>query len=526
MFLLVQQAGCQYHMEQWQKIDIQHYNFSISLSDTSDIIYCNARIDMIFKEPVDYFSLDLTGKDDQGKGMVVKRVTIDGKESKFRHQNDSLYIYWACSKANTPATVTVEYSGIPADGLIISKNIFGDRTFFGDNWPDRAHNWLVCIDHPSDKATVDFTVSAPDNYEVIANGNLIEETDEGNQFKLYHWRSDEPLPTKVMVIGVAEFAIDTIKNNLGIPVSTWTYPEDTAKWFRPFRSVTEPISFFETILGPYPFSKLANVQSTTIFGGMENAGNIFYMEDLMNRRRNPEGTIIHEIAHQWFGNSVTEGNWYDLWISEGFASYLTDLFYEYKYGREALKSRMAEERIMVIRYHGRNPEPVIDTTVTDYSDLLTINVYEKAAWFLHMLRREMGDELFMKCIRSFYEKYRYSNAVTGDFQNIAESLTGKNLNKFFEQWLRKSGYPELNIYWYQKKNKILVRIEQLQKDAVYNFPLELKFVSTDSTMRTETVHMDRAVEDFSFRVDGKTANLVSDPEVWLLFEGKSIKKKF
>lgn len=453
LFLLVQQVECQHHIEQLLKIDVQHYNFSISLSDTSDIIFCTATIDLIFKEPAEFFTLDLAGKDGQGKGMTVKRVTVDGKESGYRQQNDSLHIFWNCAKANISATVNVEYSGIPADGLIISRNMFGDRTFFGDNWPDRAHNWLACIDHPSDKATVDFDVSAPDHYEVIANGKLIEVADKGNHYKLYHWQSDEPLPTKVMVIGVAEFAVDTIKNNLGIPISTWTYPEDTTEWFRPFRFVTEPISFFETILGPYPFSKLANVQSTTIYGGMENAGNIFYREDLMNHGRNPEGTIVHEAAHQWFGNSVTEGNWYDVWLSEGFSTYLTDLFFEHEYGREAFKSRMAHERSMVIRYARRKIAPVIDTTVADYSNLLTINVYEKAAWFLHMLRREMGDELFMKCIRSFYEKYRYSNAVTGDFQNLAESLSGKNLDRLFEQWLRKSGYPELNINWYQKKTK-------------------------------------------------------------------------
>jgi len=410
--------------------------------------------------------------------------------------------------------------------LIISKNMFGDRTFFGDNWPDRAHKWLACIDHPSDKATVDFTVSVPDHYKVIANGNLINEADEGNNYRLYHWRSDEPLPTKVMVIGVAEFGIDTIENNLGIPISTWSYKEDTSLWFQPFSKVAEPISFYETILGPYPFSKLADVQSTTIFGGMENAGNIFYREDLMNHRRNPEGTIAHEIAHQWFGNSVTEANWYDLWISEGYATYLTDLFYEHKYGREVFKSRMAEERKMVIRYAGRNRAPIIDTTVTDYSDLLTPNVYEKAAWFLHMLRKEIGDELFLKCLKTFYEKYRYSNAVTGDFQDLVESISGKNLNQFFEQWLRKPGYPDLNIVWYQKKNKVLVKIEQLQKDPVFDFPLELGIIRTDSTMNTETVHVDRTTETFSLPAQGKIINLVPDPEVWLLFEGKAIRKKF
>jgi aminopeptidase N len=526
ILLMVQQVEGQHNLDRWQKTDVQHYDFTISLSDTSDIIYATSRINLILKGPDEFFIVDLAGKDEQGKGMTVNRLTVNGKETRFTHKNDSLLIYWDNIKSNASATLNIDYSGIPADGLIISKNKFGERTFFGDNWPDRAHNWLACIDHLSDKATVAFKVSAPEHYEVIANGDLVEEKASGNKYKLTHWQSKEELPTKVMVIGVADFAIDTVKNDLGIPNTTWAYPQNATEWFGPFRSDTEPVSFFEEIIGPYPFSKLANVQSTTVYGGMENAGNIFYREDMMNYRRNPEGTIVHEIAHQWFGNTVTEGNWYDLWLSEGFATYLTDLFWEYKYGREAFKSKMIRERDMVIRYARRNNAPVIDTTITNYRDLLTINVYEKAAWFLHMLRREMGDELFMKLIRTYYEKYKYSNALTGDFKNLAESLSGKHLNQFFKQWLRKPGFPVLNINWYQKKKNVFVKIEQQQKDVIFDFPLEIGLLSNDSTMKTESIHMNGASETFSFPVSGKIINLVPDPEVWLLFDGKATKKKF
>jgi aminopeptidase N len=526
LLLIVQQVEGQHHLDQWQKIDVQHYDFSISLNDTSDVIYSSALINVVFKEPFKYFSLDLAGIDDQGKGMVVKRATVNGKVSRFRHQNDSLYIYYDCTKANTSATVNIEYSGIPADGLIILKNKFGERTFFGDNWPDRAYNWLACIDHPSDKATVDFKVTAPDHYEVIANGNLIEETSAGNHYKLSHWKEDEPLPTKVMVIGVADFSVDNVENKLGIPLSTWVYPESTAEWFPGFRIAVEPMSYYIEQIGPYPFSKLANVQSTTIFGGMENAGNIFYRENLVTTNNRQEETIAHEIAHQWFGNSVTEGNWYDVWLSEGFATYLADLYYEHKYGQEVLKSRMIRERNMVIRYSKRNYSPVIDTTITEYMDILNINSYEKASWFLHMLRKELGDELFMKCIRTFYEKYKYSNAVTGDFQNLAESMSGKDLSLFFEQWLEKPGQPVLNITWYQKKKKVLVKIEQQQKDIIFHFLLDIGFVSKDSSMRTETIQINEALETFSFPVNCSIVSLVPDPDVWLLYESKVTRKKF
>ena len=106
---------------------------------------------------------------------------------------------------------TINYSGIPSDGLIISKNKYGDRTFFGDNWPNRAHYWLPTIDHPYDKATCDFIITAPSEYKVIANGSLIEESDIGNNFRLTHWKESVPIPTKVMVIGAAKFAVQYLQ---------------------------------------------------------------------------------------------------------------------------------------------------------------------------------------------------------------------------------------------------------------------------------------------------------------------------
>jgi len=507
-------------------MDVQHYDFSISLSDTSDVIHSDAVITILFKKPVTTFTLDLTGKDDQGKGMVVENVKVNGSETGFRQQNDSLFIYFNCVKPNTSAIVDIKYSGIPSDGLIISENKFGERTFFSDNWPDRAHNWFPCVDLPNDKATVEFKISEPDYYQVIASGDMVEEITLDNQNKLTHWQSEEPLSTKVMAIGVARFAIDTVENNLNIPVFTWVYLQDADKGFTDYMNATEPLSFFITHIAPYPFSKLANVESTTVFGGMENAGNIFYQESLVTGNQRQEETIVHEIAHQWFGNSVSEGSWYHVWLSEGFSTYLTDLFYEYKYGRDVFKSRMIRERNLVIRYTKRNNSPVIDTTGTVDMTLLNPTAYEKGGWFLHMLRKELGDELFMDCIRTFYKKYQYSNALTADFQNIVDSIAGKDMNLFFEQWLSKPGHPVLNISWYQKKKNVLVKIEQLQNSFVFDFPIDLEFVTKDGSMKTVTVHVNKVLETYSFPVESTIVEMVPDPEVWLLYAGKATRKKF
>ena len=143
----------------------------------------------------------------------------------FKQENDKLIIP---SKFNIDDTaeVIINYRGIPADGLIISKNKFGKRTFFSDNWPNRAHNWIPCNDNPADKATVEFLVVAPSHYQVISNGIQIEESSFGDNNKETHWKEDVPLPTKVMAIGAADFAVNYVGDVNCIPVSSWVFPED------------------------------------------------------------------------------------------------------------------------------------------------------------------------------------------------------------------------------------------------------------------------------------------------------------
>lgn len=498
--------------------DVQHYSFTVSLSDTSDVIHGDAVVTVLFKEPVKIFTLDLADKNEDGKGMTVYSITEEGKAVNYTHQDDVLTITVNPEQNTMVRNYRIGYTGIPSDGLIISENKYGDRTFFGDNWPDRAHNWIPCIDHPSDKATVEFKVSAPDHYRVIANGRMVEETILNHHYKFTHWQTDVPLPTKVMVIGVAHFAVENVENELNIPVSTWVYPQNAEEGFRDYGIATEPLGYFIKQIGPYPFTKLANVQSTTLYGGMENAGNIFYQERLVTGRQQQEGIIAHEIAHQWFGNSVTEGNWHHVWLSEGFATYLTDLYMENKYGDERFRMGMERERNIVIRFAGRNQSPVIDTTITDYMDLLNANSYQKGAWFLHMLRKELGDDVFWKCLQSFYKEYQYSNALTWDLQHIAESLSGKDLDYFFKQWLYQPGHPILDIRWQQKKSGIEMEIEQTQKGQTFIFPLELELVFRDGSKRFETVLVDQPMKKFVTPASMKVGKINPDPEVWLLFE--------
>src|ERR1700754_3577953 len=327
-------------------IDVQHYNFALQLSDADNTIKEQAAVPIKFVKNGTSFDLDLVKKNSTGKGMLVSAVTENGKKLRFVQDSSAVKIY-ATAKLNSIHNYKISYAGIPADGLIISTNNFGHRTFFGDNWPNRAHNWFPCVDAPADKASVDFVVTAPDHYQVISNGLKIKEQALPGHLKLTHWREATVLPTKVMVIGVAQFAIDHPGDVNKIPVYTYVFPESKEAGFKSYAVAKDILPFFIERVGPFSYEKLANVQSKTIFGGMENASAIFYFEESVTSP-DIESLMAHEIAHQWFGDGASEKSFGHLWLSEGFATYMTNLYLENKYGAETLKTRLIADRKKVI----------------------------------------------------------------------------------------------------------------------------------------------------------------------------------
>ena len=287
-------------------LDVQHYKLQLEVNDTTNVINATMEVFIKFKKTVTSFNLDLVSQDSTGMGMQVDSIYQNNIVVEFSQKNDKLTIEPQHVFPSLPYTFKIKYSGIPKDGLIISKNLYGDRTFFGDNWPNRAHNWFPCVDHPSDKATIEYIIKAPNHYQAIANGFQVEETNLNNNLKQYNWKTDVPLPTKVMVVGIAKFAVQNIGETHNIPVSTWVYPQTKTDGFNDFSIAKEILDFYIENIGEYPFLKLANVQSKTRFGGMENAGNIFYFEKSVTGKQEHKDLIAHEIAHQWFGNSALE----------------------------------------------------------------------------------------------------------------------------------------------------------------------------------------------------------------------------
>jgi aminopeptidase N len=497
-------------------IDVSHYEFSLTLTDADNNIQGNAVIELNVLKETSAIVLDLVSKKADGKGMAVAAVKEKEQALSFNHTSDRLTIQLpAAARPGDKKTLVILYSGVPADGLIITNNKYKHRGFFADNWPNRARNWIPCVDHPADKAAVDFKIKAPAHYQVVANGIQVEETSIDSNTKLTHYKETVPLATKIMTVGVAGFAVQLAGEVSHIPVYSWVYPEDRNKGFYDYAQAVDILPWFIKTWGPYAYKKLANVQSKTIFGGLENANTIFYSENSVTGTRKSEGLLAHEIAHQWFGNMATETDWAHLWLSEGFATYMTIMYFENKYGRDTATKMLLEDRQQVIDFAKRKQRPVVDTTVTNYMELLNANSYQKGGFILHMLRQHLGDTVFQRGIRTYYARYAGKNAGTDDLRKVLEEVSKKDLKQFFKQWLFTSGHPVLDVKWKYDaaKKSIAVTITQKQ-EQLFDFPLEIGYNNTQK----KSVEIKNRETNFTIASDSQPQNIVLDPDVKLLFE--------
>jgi aminopeptidase N len=520
-----------------KNIDIKHYKFELSLSDCADVIYGNAQITILFKKQgMQNFRLDLTNKTEvrQGKGMVIDAVKVDNVSVVFTHQNDEVIVSLPKPSAvNSTIVFTITYHGIPFDGLRIGATKFGDRSFFCENWPNKARQWLPTLDHPSDKATSEFIVTAPGHYKVISNGLLLEESDMGNNTKLTHWKQSVPVSCWLFVLGVADFAVKYVDQFNGKSIQSWVYAKNREAGFYDFDKPTKAVlEFYSSYIGPFAYEKLANIQCASVSGGMETSSAIFYGEDLVNGKRDERirNVVIHEIAHQWFGNAVTETTWDDAWLSEGFATFFTLLFIEHEYGKEEYIKGIIKAGKSVFEMAEKMPEFSIVSPRSAEKEPVTGGItYQKGAWVLHMLRNLVGEANFKKGIRSYYAKFYNANATTDDFRAVMEKVSGKDLKLFFKQWLYQPVNPIINGTWEYNASakKITIQLYQTQMgDVVFNVPVEFGYYKEGSTNPTIlTMNFTKKQQVQTFTVDGTPEKLEFDPRNILLSKNSLSKKQ-
>ena len=506
-------------------IDILNYKFEIHLNDTSDIIYGSADITLNIKDSENRVRLDLISQGKDGSGMEVKKITFNGSEVSYSHENDVLLIETGALEYSSRDIINVVYSGMPITGLIIGPNMHGDRTFFSDNWPNKARNWLPLVDHPYDKSTAEFIVIAPNHYQVISNGLLVEETNLNKELKKTHWKQSVPISCWLYALGVAEFAVDYVEYFEGKSIQTWVYKQDRDNGFYDFKIPTKhTMEFFSDYIGPFAYEKLANVQSNSVKGGMESATAIFYSDvsvtgDRSVRWRN---VVIHEVAHQWFGNCVTEYDWDDVWLSEGFATYFTLMFREHAYGRDDFVNGLNDAKRLVYNHYKTDKESsIVHNNLKEMKDVLTYSLqYQKGAWVLHMLRNYVGEDNFRHGIRNYYKKYYNSTTTTNQFKTEMEVVSGMNLDTFFHQWLYKGGNIVLDGNWKfdEKKGRIEVNLNQVQNDGyLFEMPIELGISYNDKNLeKIQTVKLEKEKGRFYIASDSKPISIKIDPNTKLL----------
>jgi aminopeptidase N len=341
------------------------------------------------------------------------------------------------------------------------------------------------------------------------------------------WATRVPIPTYTMVLGATRFAVTPTPgapppagpvSGGPVRITTWLYPEDSARAARSFRRANEIVAWYEALVAPFPYEKLAHVQSATRFGGMENAGAIFYDEKALAAGMDIEETVAHETAHQWFGDSVTEGDWHHLWLSEGFATYFSALFFEHAEGEERFRAimRRAREGYLASEDTAR---PIIDPAEQNLFALLNRNNYDKGAWVLHMLRGLLGDSAFFDGLRRYYRAHAGGNALTPDLQKALESASGRELGWFFQQWLYQPGYPRIRVAWrwLSAEHVAEVTITQVQSASwpTFRFPLDLLMTTPTGPVRRQVL-VSRREETFRLPAPAAPTAVTADPDDRLL----------
>ena len=509
-------------------VDIIHYAFELNLSDKTDEIFGQASITVLFKQnDIKQLRLDLINKttERKEKGMLIESITSGNQPVQFTHTNDEIILKLSNSPAAGKEIIfVINYHGTPADGLQIGPTKYGDRSFFCENWPNRARHWLPAVDHPYDKATSEFIVKAPAHYKVISNGLLLEESNLGADIKLTHWKQSVPVSPWLFVLGVAEFAVQYVDEFNGKSIQSWVYPKDRVAGFYDFAEPTKQVlQFYTDYVGPYVYEKLANIQSPSVGGGMETSSAIFYGENIINGKREVRirNVVIHELAHQWFGNAVTESTWDDAWLSEGFATFFTLLFIEHAYGYDEYISGLQNAKKSVYKYAEKDPNfSIVSDRSAEKEQVTSTITYQKGAWVLHMLKELTGDDKFKKGIQTYYKKYINSNATTNDFINEMEQASGKNLNQFFQQWLYRADNLKLKGNWMYDaaKKQVVVTLEQQQAgEYIFDVPVEIGIYTAGSSVpKIIKFRLNTKQKIHSIRLKVKPDKVIVDPRTVLL----------
>jgi len=510
-------------IEAWQPL---HFDIKLAFDDRlTQITSATADVTVLIRQS------DVTKIDFDFGTMPVSAVRVNNVAARFAQHDEKLDVYLTePAKNGEKINISVSYAGVPQDGLILKKDRDGNPSAVGDNWADRVHHWIPCLDHPSAKASVRFTVTASVRNAAVANGVFESVKDNADATRTWVYSESRPVSPYNMVVAVGQFANAALKSRAPVPISYYVPQSDRRFAAQGFSSAAPSLLTFGDLIAPYPYGKLALIVGATKFGGMENANTIVFtptlFKDFATRKprsarykipRGVEEVVAHEIAHQWFGDSVTEATWADLWLSEGFATYFAGVFVERNEGKAAFRAYMREKAKSYLEYEKKTKTPIFDTETETLFDLLTPNNYEKGGWVLHDLRGILGDQAFFEGIRNYYEAHKDSTATTEDLRAALEKASGRDLKYFFDRWIYKAGHPIYQVSWQETgKSSLEITLRQTQPDEAFLQPVTVEIVTARGAQR---VTLTPEGKESTIRIKAaKPKKIVVDPDEFILKE--------
>ncbi|NJM61107.1 MAG: M1 family metallopeptidase [Oscillatoriales cyanobacterium RU_3_3] len=496
---------------------------------------CSIRINPV-RSGIDKLTLDAVN-------LNIKSVKVGEIEQNFDCDGELLQInLHEPTAAHQPITIAIEYSAEkPQRGLYFvgpDKHYPDKPTQVWTQGEDEdSRFWFPCFDYPGQLATSEIRVRVPKQLFAISNGELIEAKSNGDE-KIYHWLQKQVHPTYLMTLAVGNFA--EIKDEWnGKPVNYYVEKSREADAKISMGKTPQMIEFFSQAFGyPYPFPKYAQVcVDDFIFGGMENTSTTLLTDRcLLDERaaldnRGTESLVAHELAHQWFGDLVVIKHWSHAWIKEGMASYSEVLWTDKEYGKEdAAYYMLNEARSYLAEDSSRYRRPIVTHVYREAIELYDRHLYEKGACVYHMIRAELGDELFYKAIHTFVQDNAHKTVETIDLLRAIEKSTGRNLMFLFDQYVYRGGHPDYKVsYSWDGDSKLAkVTVTQTQvkdskngngnKKDVFDLKIPIGFgykpekTGADSTapIKTFTVRVYEREQSFYFPLDEKPAFISFD----------------
>jgi len=472
--------------------------------------------------------------------LNVTAVTSSAKIAGHTVTTDAIVITFdPAIPPEAETSVTIKYNAEPTEGLYFRTPEMGynaeDTHLYTQGQTHEAPHWYPNYDYPNERSTSEVICRVPADMVVLSNGRLIsEEIDQESGLKVVRWLQDKPHVNYLIALAAGKFKkVESSHRN--IPLAFYTPTSHIEQAENSFKDTADMIAFYEAEIGvPYPWDKYFQVVCEDFGGGMENTsltilghGTLFTKET--ENIRSSQSLVAHELVHQWFGDYVTCKDWSHLWLNEGFAVYYEELYDGHKNGRDSMLYGLYRTAGWMV---GDRPheKPIVCRSYTDAWEQFDYRAYSKGAWVLHMLRTELGEELFRKCIKTYLERHALSSVVTEDLNAVVEELSGRSFDRFFDQWVYHGGYPKLTVEydWSEKDKLAKVSVEQTQEVSddvlLFHFRTKVRFV-VDGKLVDHDIVVDSKQHDFYFPM-AKQPNIVRfDPEYGLLANIKFEKPK-